>query len=236
MATAVETGLNEYLSTTAKLKIGSLFGYIGVGDENKMLVVQDVGAKTAFTTSKQEEKYACFSKNILNTHALPYAFTLGATKPDNKTNPELALMFIKTYMKQLIPYGYIEGSELYKVFNRNQELIEIPYAVALYLGGLYYFSVTDNSLSGINGGDLFSTINNIAGKSNFTVATNDVYDSASLNRMALTYNTDVNTGIGQNGTTTDIFERLYAPSMMVLNRSLYDLHGEDRAVFPNIIQ
>ena len=38
MATAVETGLNEYLSTTAKLKIGSLFGYIGVGDENKILV------------------------------------------------------------------------------------------------------------------------------------------------------------------------------------------------------
>jgi len=70
MATAVETALNEYLSTTSSLETDRILGYYGVGDENKILISGDQTALGNFYTLKGSEKYSCDVKNILNTHAL----------------------------------------------------------------------------------------------------------------------------------------------------------------------
>ena len=138
MATAVEIALGEYLGSD-KLNFGKDKPFVGFGDENKVIGSSDAATLNNFIVSKLNEKYTTYEKNILNTHALPYSFTLSAKNADNSTFPEVGLMFIKTYIKQLLPYGRIKSEDLYKVFNRNQELIELPYPVILYLGGLNYF-------------------------------------------------------------------------------------------------
>ena len=236
MATAVETALNEYLSTTSSLETDRILGYYGVGDENKILISGDQTALGNFYTLKGSEKYSCDVKNMLNTHALPYSFTLSATKNNNTTFPEVAMMFIKTYIKQLLPYGHIKPNDLYKVFNRNQELVELPYPVVLYLGGLHYFlQNVPNTSKILENGDLFNVTNGIPqkyelGKTKIT-SSEDLYESNILSRMGLTYATDESTGIGNSGTTTQVYERLYAPSMKVLNRSLYDLNSGDDTYF-----
>ena len=59
--------------------------------------------------------------------------------------PEIAMMFIKTYIRNLIldqdtnKANSLSSAKLVQVFNRNQELVEIPYAVALYL--CYYMKL-----------------------------------------------------------------------------------------------
>lgn len=57
--------------------------------------------------------------------------------------PESAMLLLKTYLSK-----DLNLDNLHKIFNKNQELIEIPLPVALYIGGLYYFSepnITDDT-------------------------------------------------------------------------------------------
>jgi hypothetical protein len=79
-------------------------------------------------------------RNPLNTIAIADALSTRATASIDFF-PELAMMFLKVYSKQLLDGSKlaIKPEDLVRVFNKNQELIEIPYPIALILGGMYYF-------------------------------------------------------------------------------------------------
>jgi hypothetical protein len=231
MATAVEIALGEYLNTK-ELIIRGEQTFVGSGDENKVFSTSDGGIIENFINTKAKEKYSTNGKNILNTHALPYSFTLSAKNADNTTFPEVGLMFIKTYIKQLLPYNRIKSEDLYKVFNRNQELIELPYPVVLYLGGLNYFLEKEpNTKNIIDNKNVFEVMNNVTTTEKFTGIKSDVYSSPSLNKIPLSYLTDVSVSISQAGTTRVVSEKIYVPSLKVLNRSLYDLHSGNTNTF-----
>jgi hypothetical protein len=230
MATAVEIALGEYLGSD-KLNFGKDKPFVGFGDENKVIGSSDAATLNNFIVSKLNEKYTTYEKNILNTHALPYSFTLSAKNADNSTFPEVGLMFIKTYIKQLLPYGRIKSEDLYKVFNRNQELIELPYPVILYLGGLNYFLEKEpNTKNIINNKNVFEVMNNVTSTEKSTRNKIDVYSSPSLNKIPLSYLGDISTETTNEGILL-YNEKLYAPSMKVLNRSLYDLHSGNTKIF-----
>jgi hypothetical protein len=80
-------------------------------------------------------------KSIINTTVLSDMFVSRGT---SNFYPEVGMIFLKTYMKQLIDGNILQPKNLVKVFNKNQELIELPYAIALYLGGLYYFRLSES--------------------------------------------------------------------------------------------
>jgi hypothetical protein len=79
-------------------------------------------------------------KSIINTTVLSDMFVSRGT---SNFYPEVGMIFLKTYMKQLIDGNILQPKNLVKVFNKNQELIELPYAIALYLGGLHYFRLSE---------------------------------------------------------------------------------------------
>jgi hypothetical protein len=80
-------------------------------------------------------------KSIINTTVLSDMFVSRGT---SNFYPEVGMIFLKTYMKQLIDGNILQPKNLVKVFNKNQELIELPYAIALYLGGLHYFRLAES--------------------------------------------------------------------------------------------
>lgn len=230
MATAVEIALGEYLNSD-KLNFGKYDPSDIIGDENNIIIGLNKSTFQNFINTKANEKYTTYEKNILNTHALPYSFTLSAKGADNTTFPEVGLMFIKTYIKQLLPYGRVKSEDLYKVFNRNQELIELPYPVILYLGGLNYFqNKQPNTINIINNKNVFDVMNNITTTDKLTRVKSDVYSSSSLNKIPLAYLADISTETTNEGILL-YNEKLYAPSMKVLNRSLYDLHSGNTKIF-----
>lgn len=208
MGEAIKLTLDKYLLTKDTIKFN---------ENDKPNVIPD-NVMDAIVKDDNNEKYVTKYKNILNTHALPYAFTLNGIKPNNTAFPEVGMMFIKTYIKQLLPDDRIKSESFYKVFNKNHELVEIPYAVALYLGGLYYFSENDKAITNeiALDGNLFNVTNGIKMSISGLQMKNDVYDSDIIKKTPLYYATNTD---GSN-----IIERLYAPSIKVLNRSLYDIH------------
>ena len=80
-------------------------------------------------------------KSIINTTVLSDMFVSRGT---SNFYPEVGMIFLKTYMKQLIDGNVLQPKNLVKVFNKNQELIELPYPIVLYLGGLYYFNLSES--------------------------------------------------------------------------------------------
>lgn len=64
---------------------------------------------------------------------------------DEKTfQPELGLMLIKKILYDSLDFELLTPEFLVSIFNKNQELIEMPYIFALYLGGLHYFNTNKN--------------------------------------------------------------------------------------------
>ena len=88
-------------------------------------------------------------RQIINTTTFADMFLTRYDKKNSAglTNfyPELGLIFLKSYIKQLFDNDITLKPEiLVKIFNKNQELIEIPYPILLYLGGLYYFQLPES--------------------------------------------------------------------------------------------
>ena len=80
-------------------------------------------------------------KSIINTTVLSDMFV---SRDGSNFYPEVGMIFLKTYMKQLIDGNVLQPKNLVKVFNKNQELIELPYPIILYLGGLHYFRLAES--------------------------------------------------------------------------------------------
>lgn len=94
---------------------------------------------------------------------------------DKKTftfQPELGLMLIKKILYDSLDYELLTPKLLVSIFNKNQELIEIPYIYALYLGGLHYFNTNKN----IGLKRDFASTNNIKVKGVKTNKKYDIYD------------------------------------------------------------
>ena len=160
----------------------------------------------------------------LNTSLLPDVFTNRVANNQSNFFPEVGMMFVKTYMAQLVDKNIRLSPEyLHMVFNKNQELIEIPYPIALYLGGLFYFTLNESGSNIIlpqNSETLFSRINGVPLKyaqdkvRYYTTQTgNDIYNHVDLYRRPTLY------GAARPG--TGITEKLYYPSVRILNRSVY---------------
>ena len=233
--TAIKTTLDEYLNTNYKIDLFNLKTILEPGTNENQAINGNVEIIGNHFSEKENEKYSFYRKTVLNTHAFPYAFTLSALQSDNTLFPEVAFMFIKTYIKQLFDdTDRLRHEELYKVFNKNQELIEIPYPVVLYLGGLYYFTENQPNTKDISK-YLFSTTNNLTIKNPYSYLENplknDVYDSDTIKRVPFFYAGYDRYGNSANGSTHHLVESIYRPSMKVLNRSLYNLHDSVNEYF-----
>jgi hypothetical protein len=158
---------------------------------------------------RNNSKFNSNYKIPINTTALSDALVTRYGNGDTKFYPELALMFLKTYSKQLLSNSdyNLDPKKLISIFNKNQELVEIPYPLILLLGGLYYFQENE-SLIGIQEPDnLFGRINGVKPLTNFS--SNDVYSVTELYRKPGIYTKNQNT------------QTIYFPSVRLLNRSLY---------------
>ena len=160
----------------------------------------------------------------LNTSILPDVFTNRVNNNQSNFFPEVGMMFIKTYMSQLVGKDRcLPPEKLHTIFNKNQELIEIPYPIALYLGGLFYFTLGESGNNIIlpqNSETLFSRINGVPlnytqdkVKYDPTQTGNDIYNHVDLYRRPTLY--------GSTGGAMPVLERLYYPSVRILNRSIY---------------
>ena len=158
----------------------------------------------------------------LNTSVFPDVFTNRVTNDQGNFFPEIGLMFVKTYMSQLLRKDvWLSPEKLHTIFNKNQELIEIPYPIALYLGGLYYFQLAESRKNVVLSQDnetLFSRINGVPlkdaqDKSRYdkTQTGTDIYNHIDLYRRPTLY--------GYSGDA--LTEILYYPSVRILNRSVY---------------
>lgn len=156
----------------------------------------------------------------LNTTVLADALVSRVDNGDTSFFPELGLMFLKTYTKEIFENnGYaIDPKTLISVFNKNQELVEIPYSVALLLGGLYYFQENDILIGDLSPDKLFGRINGVNGG----YPVNEVYNMGELYRTPGTYEHGRNTGTSTSG----YYEYIKFPSVRLLNRSLYTNNNE----------
>lgn len=102
-------------------------------DKQKELEIDDIKTNSKFNINAY--------KSIINTTVLSDMFV---SRDDSNFYPEVGMIFLKTYMKQLIDGEMLQPTKMVKVFNKNQELIELPYSVVLYLGGLYYFHLAES--------------------------------------------------------------------------------------------
>lgn len=84
-----------------------------------------------------------FINTIYFSEALCKRYDLNSK--DKKTfQPELGLMLIKKILYDSLNFELLTPEFLVSIFNKNQELIEMPYIFALYLGGLHYFNTNKN--------------------------------------------------------------------------------------------
>lgn len=108
-----------------------------------------------------------FINTIYFSEALCKRYDLNSK--DKKTfQPELGLMLIKKILYDSLNLELLTPKLLVSIFNKNQELIEIPYIYALYLGGLHYFNTNKN----IGLKREFKSTNNILNNNNIY----DIYD------------------------------------------------------------
>jgi len=106
-----------------------------------------------YSKTKGNTKYTPYSE--VNLTNLPFINTIYFSEAlckrydlnlkDEKTfQPELGLMLIKKILYDSLDVKLLTPAFLVSIFNKNQELIEIPYIYALYLGGLHYFNTNKN--------------------------------------------------------------------------------------------
>jgi hypothetical protein len=171
------------------------------------------------------EEYSLLNSKFYSGYKIPLNTTVAADalvsrfdKGNTNFFPELALMFLKTYTKQLLSNSdfSLDPKKLISAFNKNQELSEIPYPLLLTLGGLYYFQENPIVLGDQKPSNLFGRIN---GVNNFT--SNDVYDTQELYRQP-GYYTRREYAVIDNRTSKMYEEFVYFPSVRLLNRSLYN--------------
>jgi hypothetical protein len=172
----------------------------------------------------QNSKFFVSYRIPLNTTVFADALVSRVNNGDNTFLPELALMFLKTYSKEIFEKTnyVINPKTLITVFNKNQELVEIPYSVALLLGGLYYFQENKMLIGDLSPNSLYSRINGVKQFAN----NNDIYDNVELYRTPGTYlrSTKKEEVIGVNGSARVRLltpETVKFPSVRLLNRSLY---------------
>ena len=105
------------------------------------------------TKGKTNSKYKPYSEvnsinlSFINTiyfsEALCKRYDLNL-KDEKTFQPELGLMLIKKILYDSLNLELLTPKFLVSIFNKNQELIEMPYIFALYLGGLHYFNTNKN--------------------------------------------------------------------------------------------
>jgi len=163
---------------------------------------------------RDDTNYTSNYKCVLNTVNFADKFTIRSLSGDIK-QPEVGMMFLKTYMKQLIG-DTLSYENLYQVFNKNQELIELPYPVILYLGGLSYFNKYDNykNIKTQTDDEMFLNTNNVKDD----LSGKDIYSSPDLSRnnAKLIKSIDV--------------ETLFMPSTRILNRSILNATASNYVV------
>ena len=168
--------------------------------------------------SKKNSKFFSNYRIPLNTTLLADALVSRFDNGDTDFFPELALMFLKTYTKEIFENTdfAIDPKNLIAVFNKNQELVELPYPVALLLGGLYYFQENEIIIGDQSPDKLFNRINGVVNNNN------EVYNNAELYRKPGTFIEKNGERQTTNGRTQAIvIEEYKFPSVRLLNRSLY---------------
>lgn len=130
-----------------------------------MTIQQKIINNTIASTDFLEELYSNTTGNYTNSEYKPYSEVNFINLPfintiyfsealckrydlnlkDEKTfQPELGLMLIKKILYDSLDLELLAPEFLVSIFNKNQELIEMPYIYALYLGGLHYFNTNKN--------------------------------------------------------------------------------------------
>lgn len=124
-------------------------------------------------------------KSIINTTVLSDMFV---SRDESNFYPEVGMIFLKTYMKQLIDGEMLQPTNIVKVFNKNQELIELPYSIVLYLGGLYYFNLAESEQTKYKKSQkeeikLFERIDGVKGSETFLENTYEFEIKKNLNNV-----------------------------------------------------
>ncbi len=135
-------------------------------------VANDIKSETNIPNSNSNVEFINlpFINTIYFSEALCKRYDLNLNSKDEKTfQPELGLMLIKKILYDSLDLKLLTPTFLVSIFNKNQELIEIPYIYALYLGGLHYFNTNKN----IGLKRDFRSTNNILIKD---LNNNDIYD------------------------------------------------------------
>ena len=126
------------MSFESNIKNYNLFNKVELNANNEL---ESVILSNEIKERLNEADYFNDERVILNTLSFADLFT--ASKINKSINyPEVAMMFIKTYMYKIFKDKStiaIRPDLLYKIMNNNQELIELPYVMVLYLGALYHY-------------------------------------------------------------------------------------------------
>ena len=180
--------------------------------------------KASFLSAVSSEKDARYAEGLsynynismLNTNALT-DMMVDINTANSGVYPELGFLFVKSYLKQLLSFNAssvsLSPETFYKMFNKNQELVEIPYPIVLYLGGLYYFHTTAGATNIRSQDDdsLFRRINGVTGSTG-----EEIYSLLDLYRTPCR--------------SKDPTQNVYFPSVRVLNRSLDVTGNNDFAI------
>lgn len=155
------------------------------------------------------------SKISLNHIISSYYFTNKMISEDNIEMTEIAMLFLQTYLRSLQDTNKdnfrLTHDKLYKYFNINQEILNLPYAWALYLGGVYYFNENKSQYK-IGDNDVYKITNNLtASSSEYDEIGNDIYQS----KLLLKYPTNFYETL--SGT-----QKLNINQVRILNRSIFD--------------
>jgi hypothetical protein len=166
--------------------------------------------ETDVNYSLENSKFFSNYRIPLNTTLMADSLVSRFDNGDTDFFPELALMFLKTYAKEIFRDNLaINPQNLVTVFNKNQELVELPYPVILLLGGLYYFQENPIVMGDQSPDKLFDRINHV--KTRVNDKNIEVYNHPDLYRKPGTY--DLKESNLQNRVLT-------FPSVRLLNRSL----------------
>jgi hypothetical protein len=171
----------------------------------------------------------------INTTLIADSLVSRADSGNESFLPEMALMFLKTYAKQLgnneEQYG-LNPKNLISIFNKNQELVEIPYPIVLLLGGLYYFQENDIVLTDHRVANLFDVINDVSPNGGKDAYTN----TALFKKTSQYYASPLYDTIGPNGSGKAYNETIYFPSVAILNREYVNNDGNRNSVTDFVIK
>jgi hypothetical protein len=173
----------------------------------------------------QNSKFFAGYRSILNTSAMPDSLCSRIDKGDNNFFPEMALMFLKSYGSSLIKETdcALNPKRLISIFNKNQELVEIPYPIALLLGGLYYFQENKLEITDQSGPQVFSRINGVKVLADGFYE-KDIYQINDLIRKPGSY-LSYKQAIISNKASEQMVEELTFPNVRILNRSVLSKSG-----------